>query len=293
VTELKVLIDRRLQYSVSGGLGLAAMTSQDIKDRRFEVAELLIAGRDPTEVSKTYEVSKDTLFDWVLSYIQAYYPPVDRVPDFDEGGEYLDSLYEEAAAATLQRARKQEGGAKRSRQKKNEAKGAEQWHRSLVDNQLGKNLDALKDPHLAALIEGDDKYRHLPDRSQRSASWIQNYVKTLWRFEQLIDEERERNPEALKDPELVQRLSQKAQKFPKKQRRDRDWIEAYLEAPRLCQRFIDEELEQNPSVLVEPDLPVRLFDKVVSKLSDENRREVGWFQAYVKKLRRKLATAEH
>jgi hypothetical protein len=163
----------------------------------------------------------------------------------------------------------------------------------LVDNQLGKNLDALKDPHLAALIEGDDKYRHLPDRSQRSASWIQNYVKTLWRFEQLIDEERERNPEALKDPELVQRLSQKAQKFPKKQRRDRDWIEAYLEAPRLCQRFIDEELEQNPSVLVEPDLPVRLFDKVVSKLSDENRREVGWFQAYVKKLRRKLATAEH
>jgi hypothetical protein len=276
---------------------MAEIDEQFTAEFRSEVARLLINGLYPSELAEQHELGPEVLVRWVLEHLNCYYPQRDscRSPDEDEERfvENLDNLYGELAKATAQRAPQQKAGVKRGKQKIKDKQEAERWHRSFVDKRLGKNTDALKDAHLAAHIEADDAYNLMPDSYRRVAQWIRDYVKTLWRLEQLIDDELERSPEAFKDPELAQRLSQKARKFPKKQRRDLKWIQAYLRAPQFCQQLIDEELEQDSSALEDSSLPERLFDRLILELPDESRREIGWVQAYVKKLRRKLATAEH
>ncbi len=284
MTELKVLIDRRLQYSVNEGLGLAAMTSQDIQDRRFEVAELLIAGHDPTEVSEKYKVSKDTLLDWVLWYLLAYYPPVDPEPDFDD--EYAQlrvDLHEDADLLAADRKRRSIGGKRGPASKRARS---ERLYRPLIDIELGKNRDVLEDPDLPErLMTSVRQFLEEGEKPPLGFDSIKDFVKTLHRFQTILDEELDRDSDALEDPQLSQRLYNKMQKFPKRQRRQQDWIEAMLEVPRLCQRLLTEELAKDSNVLDDPELPNRLYDKMTTEVAEINWRELPWFKAYVQKLR--------
>ena len=208
---------------------MAATNSKHTQELKSEVVELLIAGDDPKQVSEDYGLDQDTLFHWLLWYVQAYYNPFDQDFGFDD--EFLQHNAEmrvEAAIASSSRAGHSLGGKIGPLRK--QAKAEKNYWMFICDEFKGDYSGALDDRELPVRLQLRG-WETLPEDCQRELEWIKNFVKRLRLYKNIIDEEFENCPE-LEEQELAKRVQTREEDISKSLRRDLSWVKAYVSALR-------------------------------------------------------------